>query len=233
MSIYRRLLRWLGAEDRMTHIVPGNVTPGFSLKSIDGKEFSLSKALQRGPVVLAFFKVSCPVCKFTFPFLQRLYKLYGGDDVTFLGVSQDNADAARDFANEFGVTFPTLIDAAGYPVSNGYGLTQVPTFFLINQDATVQVVSIGFGKAEIEAIADRAALLSQNRMVGKLSRDRRYNQVFTGAIHVGDQVEGAFQLNRTLALKASAEQRAGAAPKVDCKVKHSSFRGTFAVPAAS
>src|SRR6266566_2354993 len=127
MPFFRRLLRWLGAETRMTHIVPGNVAPGFSLKSLDGKEFSLNAALQRGPVVLSFFKVSCPVCKFTFPFLERLFKTYGDD----------------------GVRFPVLIDAPGYPVSNAYGLTTVPTFFLINQDGTVRVASVGFGKAEI------------------------------------------------------------------------------------
>jgi peroxiredoxin len=157
MSIYRRLLGWLGANDRMSHILAGNVAPGFSLTSLDGKEFSLDTALQCGPVVLTFFKVSCPVCKFTFPFLQRVYKQYGGTDVSFIGVSQDNASASRDFANGFGVTFPVLPDTAGYPVSNAYGLTTVPTFFLINTDAKVQVASVGFGKAAIEAIADALA----------------------------------------------------------------------------
>ena len=157
MSIYRRLRRWLGAEDGMSKIVPGNIAPGFSLKPIDGKEFALGSALQRGPVVLAFFKVSCPVCKFTFPFLERVFKAYGSSDVTFLGVSQDNSSASRDFANEFGVTFPILLDTAGYPVSNAYGLTIVPTFFLVAPDGKVQVASVGFGKAEIEAIADSLA----------------------------------------------------------------------------
>ena len=157
MSIYRRLQRWLGAEDRMTHIVPGNVAPGFSLKSLEGKELSLSAALQRGPVVLAFFKVSCPVCKFTFPFLQRLYKMHGSDDVTFLGVSQDNAAASREFASEFGVTFPVLIDDAGYSVSSAYGLSMVPTVFLIDPDATVRISSMGFEKADLESIADTLA----------------------------------------------------------------------------
>jgi peroxiredoxin len=157
MSIYRRLRRWLGAEDGMPKIVPGNVAPSFSLKSIDGKEFNFAAALQRGPVVLSFFKVSCPVCKFTFPFLERVFKQFGGGDVSFVGVSQDNASASREFAQEFGVTFPVLIDDAGYPVSNAYNLTSVPTFFLINPDGKVQVVSEGFGKAEIEAIADALA----------------------------------------------------------------------------
>jgi peroxiredoxin len=157
MSIYRRLRRWLGAEDGMPKIVPGNVAPGFSLQSIDGKEFALGSALQRGPVMLSFFKVSCPVCKFTFPFLERVFKQYGGSDVSFVGVSQDNASASRDFGQEFGVTFPILLDDAGYPVSNAYHLTSVPTFFLINPDGKVQLASEGFGKAEIEAIADTLA----------------------------------------------------------------------------
>jgi len=157
MSIYRRLRRWLGAEDGMSKIVPGNVAPGFSLKSIDGKEFALASTLQHGPVVLAFFKVSCPVCKFTFPFLERVFKQQGGGDVSFVAVSQDNASASRDFAHEFGVTFPILLDEPGYPVSNAYSLTSVPTFFLINPDGKVQVASEGFGKAEMEAIADALA----------------------------------------------------------------------------
>jgi len=141
----------------MSKIVPGNVAPGFSLKSIDGKEFALASALQHGPVVFAFFKVSCPVCKFTFPFLERVFKQHGGGDLSFVAVSQDNAGASRDFAHEFGVTFSILIDEAGYPVSNAYSLTSVPTFFLINPDGKVQVASEGFGKAEMEAIADALA----------------------------------------------------------------------------
>jgi peroxiredoxin len=157
MSIYRRLRRWLGAEDGMSKIVPGSVAPGFSLKSLDGKEFSLASALERGPAVLSFFKVSCPVCKFTFPFLERVFKQHGGGDVSFVAVSQDNVGASRDFAQEFGVTFPVLIDEPGYPVSNVYSLTSVPTFFLINPDGKVQVASEGFGKAEVEAIADALA----------------------------------------------------------------------------
>ena len=93
----------------MTNIVAGNTAPGFSLKALDGKEVSLAGLLEHGPVVAAFFKISCPVCQFTFPFLERLYKRYGGDSATFLGISQDDAEDTKNFAKEFGVTFP--IDA--------------------------------------------------------------------------------------------------------------------------
>src|SRR5271163_3024971 len=104
----------------MTHIVAGNMAPEFSLKALDGKEYSLEKLMQQGPVVAAFFKVSCPVCQFTFPFLERLFKRYGGDGATFLGISQDDARDTRHFSEDYGLTFPVLIDEDGYPVSNGY-----------------------------------------------------------------------------------------------------------------
>jgi|SRR5579859_4444205 len=157
MSIFRRLSRWLGAHDGMTHIVAGNPAPNFSLKSLDGQPFSLAESLNKGPVVLAFFKVSCPVCKFTFPFLERLYQRYRTENVTFLGISQDNVAASREFANDFGVTFPILIDDSGYPVSNAYGLTVVPTVVVVQPNGSVRVSSMGFVKADLEAAADYLA----------------------------------------------------------------------------
>jgi peroxiredoxin len=153
MGILRRLSRWIGTDDQMTHIVAGNIAPGFSLKELDGKEYSLEPLLEHGPVVAAFFKISCPVCQFTFPFLERLYKRYGGNGVTFLGVSQDDARSTRQFAAEYGVTFPIALDADGYPVSNAYGLTIVPTIFLIETDGSVRVSSNGFDKKDLETIA--------------------------------------------------------------------------------
>ncbi len=138
----------------MTHIVAGNTAPGFSLKALDNKEFSLDKVLEGGPVVAAFFKISCPVCQFTFPFLERLYKRYGGNGVTFLGISQDDVRSTANFAKEYCVTFPILIDdERGYVVSNAYGLTNVPTIFLIDTDGSVKVSSMGFDKRDLETIA--------------------------------------------------------------------------------
>lgn len=141
----------------MTNIVAGKKAPDFSLKSLDGREHSLKSALEKGPVVAAFFKVSCPVCQFTFPFLERLYQRYGKEGVTFLGISQNDAGDSKKFAQQYGATFPTLLDAKGYPASNAYGLTNVPTIFLIDTDGTVKVSSMGFSKADLEAMANALA----------------------------------------------------------------------------
>jgi len=142
----------------MTHIVAGNTAPGFSLKALDNKEYSLATLIERGPVVVAFFKISCPVCQFTFPFLERLHNRYGGDGVTFLGISQDDARSTTKFAKDYGITFPILLDDEnGYEVSNAYVLTNVPTLFFIDSDSTVKVSSMGFDKKDLEKIAAELA----------------------------------------------------------------------------
>ncbi len=146
----------------MTHIVAGNAAPGFSLKALNNKEYSLTTLMERGPVVAAFFKISCPVCQFTFPFLERLHKLYGGGGATFLGISQDDARSTKSFAAEYGLTFPVLIDEENYPVSNVYGLTTVPTIFLIETDGTVKISSMGFDKKDLETIS--AALAEREKL---------------------------------------------------------------------
>src|SRR6266849_9623984 len=141
----------------MTKVLADHHAPNFALNGTSGQPFSLGDALKKGPVVAAFFKISCPVCQFAFPFLERLYKSYGGDGVTFLGISQDDARATQNFAKEYGVTFPLLLDENGYPVSNAYSLTNVPTIFLIDTDGTVKVSSVGFDRKDLETIAANLA----------------------------------------------------------------------------
>ncbi len=48
-------------------------------------------------------------------------------------------------------------DENGYVVSNAYGLTSVPTIFLIDTDGTVKVSSMGFDKKDLETIAAHLA----------------------------------------------------------------------------
>ena len=146
----------------MTTIAVGNAAPEFKLKSLDGKEYSLAKLLEKGPVVAAFFKISCPVCQFTFPYLQRLAERYSGDSATVIAISQDDARGTKEFNREYGVTFPTLLDEPGYPVSNTYGLSMVPTIFLIEPDGKVKISCMGFDKGDLEKIAGE---LSQRRKI--------------------------------------------------------------------
>jgi len=142
----------------MAALTAGTKAPDFELKAMDGKRFSLQEELTHRPVVLAFFKVSCPVCQYAFPFLDRLSQAYGHQSVALLGVSQDDLRATSAFVKEFGVTLPVLLYIHGqYPVSNAYGLTNVPTVFWIGQDGEIEVSSVGWVKADVEDIGHKMA----------------------------------------------------------------------------
>lgn len=152
-----RFLRTIGLETPLTHLEPGNSAPAFTLNGLDGRSYSLRDLLNQGPVVLAFFKVSCPVCQFTFPFLQRISERYSGNGVSVIGVSQDDARSTKEFNEELGIKFPTLIDDTGYTVSNAYGLTNVPTVLLISPDGRVKIGGTGFSKNDLVSIAKELA----------------------------------------------------------------------------
>ena len=128
------------------------------MKTLDGKQFSLADELAKNPVVLAFFKVSCPTCQYAFPFLERLHKAYGQDGVTLVGVSQNEAKDTAAFAKDFGVTFRILLDDThNYPVSNAYGLTNVPTIFWVEQDGEIELSSVGWVKVDFEQLNRKMA----------------------------------------------------------------------------
>jgi peroxiredoxin len=145
----------------MAALTAGTSAPDFKLQTMDGKQFSLRDALARGPVVAAFFKVSCPVCQYTFPFLERIYKAHGGKNVTIAAISQNERKDTAAFMKEYGGTFPILLDDTNtYPVSNAYGLTNVPTIFWIAQDGEIEISSVGWERKEIEAINQKAARIN-------------------------------------------------------------------------
>jgi peroxiredoxin len=142
----------------MAALATGTKAPEFELKSLVGKRFALGEELARGPVVLAFFKVSCPTCQYALPFFERLHKAYADKGVSLLGISQNNAKDTAAFGKEFGITFPILLDDTNsYPVSNAYGLTNVPTIFWIAQDGEIEVSSVGWVKADFAEINRRMA----------------------------------------------------------------------------
>jgi cytochrome c biogenesis protein CcmG/thiol:disulfide interchange protein DsbE len=142
----------------------GSKAPDFSLPAVpspkgDGGNFSLQAALKQGPVLAAFFKVSCPVCQYAFPFIERIHRAQGGEGkLTVVGISQDNQRDTSSFLKEFGVTFPTLLDDPnGYAVSNAYGLTNVPTVFLIAPEGEIELSSVGWVKQDMEEINRKLA----------------------------------------------------------------------------
>jgi peroxiredoxin len=148
----------------MAALTASTKAPDFELRAMDGRQFVLRNELVHGPIVLAFFKVSCPTCQYAFPFLERLERAYGHRGVRIIGVSQNGPRDTANFTKEFGLTFPVLLDDTDtYSVSNAYGLTNVPTLFWIAQDGEIEVSSVGWIKSDFTEINRKMA------EVGKMS----------------------------------------------------------------
>ena len=147
----------------MPTLEEGSRAPDFQLPDPSGRLVSLGEILKGGPAVLIFFKISCPTCQYALPFWERLAGQLQGSAATIWAVSQDSPEHTRLFNEEFGVGLPQLFDGEEeiYPVSEAYGITFVPTAFLVNQQGIISSVSLGFNKKEMEDIAARLAAITR------------------------------------------------------------------------
>jgi peroxiredoxin len=142
----------------------GAPAPDIQLATMEGGRFSLREQLLQGPVVLVFFKISCPTCQFTLPFLQRLYDSALPGSPELFGISQDKPDATREFNQHFGIRLPMLLDgmsldsklldskANNFAASNAFQITNVPSLFLIEPTGRIAWSLNGFHKLELEEL---------------------------------------------------------------------------------
>jgi peroxiredoxin len=138
-------------EKNKSMLAEGTGAPDFQLGN-----WRLSEALRRGPVLLAFFKISCPTCQLTFPFLQRLADQAGLGTPQLAAVSQDDSKGTAQFQQRFGPSGPALLDEApAYRASNLYQVRNVPTLYLIESDSTISMAVAGFSKAALETLGER------------------------------------------------------------------------------
>jgi peroxiredoxin len=132
-------------------IAAGARAPDFQIPGEDGKIVRLSALLRDSPILLAFFKVTCPVCQYTLPFLERV-----AGQAPVLGISQDGPEDTAGFCTAFGITFPMAFDPApAYPVSNLYRITHVPSLFLVEPDGSLALAASGFSRSDLDSIAAR------------------------------------------------------------------------------
>ena len=114
---------------------PGARAPGFRLRRLEGGEAALAEWTARGPVLVVFFKVTCPVCQLTLPFLERLH---AAGTLAICGISQSSARDTGEFNTYYGVTFPTL--------------------FLVEPGGQIGKVTEGWSKMEMEALGAAAGM---------------------------------------------------------------------------
>jgi peroxiredoxin len=139
-----------------------SAAPHVRFQTTEGATLSTADVVARGhglPVLLAFFKTSCPICQLTWPYLERLHRAYGGKAVRVVGVSQDDTDASRAYYADYGgATFDLLLDPEPrFAASNAFGVESVPHLVLLSPEGVIEDVFAGWSKARMEALGARLA----------------------------------------------------------------------------
>lgn len=138
------------------------LTPAIDFTLVDqyGNEHTLSD--YKGKVVfLNFWATWCPPCQKEMPDIEALYQEYNQNqgDVIFLGVasprSENNPNTREidkegviEFLEENQLTFPVVFDESG-EVFYQYGISALPTTFMINKDGNVYGYAPGMLTKEI------------------------------------------------------------------------------------
>ena len=130
--------------------------PPFSLPRFDGGVLRLEEL--RGKVVFLNFWASwCPPCRAEARMLEAAWQKYKNEGAVFVGVNiQDKEPDARAFLEEFGITYPNVIDR-GSRVAIDYGVWGLPETFFIDREGRITYKHVGaLGRSTVTAKLDEA-----------------------------------------------------------------------------
>ncbi|MBI1878835.1 MAG: TlpA family protein disulfide reductase, partial [Chloroflexi bacterium] len=144
----------LGSEAGSLEPAPivGHPAPDFALPTLDGEIVRLSD-FKGKPVLLNFWATWCGPCRAEFPDFQKA-SVDNADTLVIIGInntSTDQKDQVPAFVEEFGATFPIVLDETG-ETAKAYGILGLPTSIFIDRNGNISEIFTGpINKAYIEA----------------------------------------------------------------------------------
>ena len=130
----------IAPEDREDPIEFAGVTE-------DGDEFD-SADLAGDVTVVNFWYAGCPPCRVEAPDLESVWQDYQDQGVAFIGVNTlDEPDTAKAFAETYGITYPSLMDAqtgeAKLAFARVISIQATPTTLVLDKQGRVAARILG------------------------------------------------------------------------------------------
>lgn len=108
--------------------------PEFELPLLNAEGSLTSEELRGSPVIINFFASWCIPCREEAPLLEETFERYQDRGLVLVGVSiRDAAPDARDFVEEFGITYPIVHDPQEV-LAKKVGVLGLPETYFITDD---------------------------------------------------------------------------------------------------
>ena len=128
----------------------GQPAPPIAGTTLDGSSFTL-ESLRGRPVVVNFWASWCGPCRDEFPLFKAQLAEHEAEGVALVGVMyRDERALAQAFADEFGMSWPTVVDE-GDRIAAAYRVVAPPQTYFIDRGGIVRSIQIGeVGEADFE-----------------------------------------------------------------------------------
>lgn len=121
------------------------MAPDFQLQSLDGKELKLSD-LKGKKVILNFWASWCPPCKAEMPHFQKFYLDHMNENIEIIAINlttqEDSKTDIVEFVDDYGLTFPVLLDFNGV-LGKTYQAITIPTSYMIDSQGFIRKKIVG------------------------------------------------------------------------------------------
>ena len=133
------------AETANSGLQKGDVAPEFTLNNLQGEPVSLSD-FRGKKVILNFWASWCGPCKEEMPVMQQFYEENQQNDVEVVAVNltffERNREAVHQFVEEYGLSFPVLLDE-DKKQQETYQAVTIPTSYFVDSKGVIQQKFIG------------------------------------------------------------------------------------------
>jgi hypothetical protein len=127
--------------------------PDLALADLEGRTHSLAEAWRGGEALFVIGHGDCRTSRQAIPYADRIHRRKTRGVVVL--VLQDEAGAARRLAAEQGLSLPVRLEPDPYPLARALDLEAVPALVLVDREGRIDQVSVGLGRADLEAFAAR------------------------------------------------------------------------------
>jgi peroxiredoxin len=121
---------------------PGQKVPDFTLSSLDGQAYHFEELVKTKPVLILFFSSSSNPSRLQIGGIDKHLKEEKDPRFQAILISEDSRSDLESMKKDLGVTSPILLDADGV-VTAKYGITAVPSVFLVGKDGKLIYATVG------------------------------------------------------------------------------------------